>query len=76
MEVLGWPPNSPDLNLIGNFWGYIKRLKEFIPQTTDELWDQVETWGNMSAEYCRPTIESIPARLQEAVESNGGCTHY
>ena len=45
IQVLSWPPNSPDLNLIENIRLYIKRKLDQDPEAAkdlDRLWERIE----------------------------------
>uniref|UniRef100_A0A3B1JZ19 Tc1-like transposase DDE domain-containing protein n=1 Tax=Astyanax mexicanus TaxID=7994 RepID=A0A3B1JZ19_ASTMX len=38
LEVLAWPANSPDLNVIENLWAIVKRkIRDRKPTTLDQL---------------------------------------
>ena len=42
MDVMEWPPQSPDLNLIENFWSDIENaVSEAKPKNSQELWNVV-----------------------------------
>jgi len=39
--VLGWPPNSPDQNIIEHVWDYVDRKirqRKILPRNLKELW--------------------------------------
>ena len=64
---LGWPPKSPDLNLIENAWGELTRRlyargRQF--NTTEDLYEALfYEWEKLDIDYIRKLIRSFPRRL-------------
>jgi transposase len=80
IELLDWPPQSPDLNPIEHLWEHLKRQlnarKEPIKGVFD-LWDKAaEEWNKIDPEVCQNLIESIPRRLEAVIRAKGGHTKY
>ena len=52
LQLMEWPPQSPDLNIIEAVWDYLDRKKlEKQPTTADELWDVFcDAWNNMAGD--------------------------
>ena len=80
IEVIYWPPFSPDLNPIEKVWHIMKNyLQDNFPENMsyDRLRDAVkEAWGTVRQHEFRELIESMPARCQAVIEANGLFTRY
>jgi transposase len=80
IEVLDWPPQSPDLNPIEHLWVHLKRqlaAYETEPISMHQLWDRVETeWNKVPAQVCTDLIETMPERIGAVLEAKGGYTKY
>ena len=80
IEVLTWPPQSPDLNPIEHLWQHLKRkLAEYKtePGGILDLWERVEAeWGKIPVEVCVNLIESMPRRVAAVLKAKGGYTKY
>jgi len=80
VEVLQWPAQSPDLNPIEHLWAHLKRRlrgREVQPTNREELWAALqEEWGNITPEFCRNLVESMPRRVAAVRASRGGVTKY
>ncbi len=80
-QVINWPGNSPDLNLIKNFWNHMKTMLKrkdkdisSVPKLTaaiNELWTQ-----ELTIQYLRNSSNSMPKRLQMVIEGKGEATKY
>lgn len=80
IKALKWPPFSPDLNRIENFWAFIKarRQKIFgIPATKTDLINQVYTiWYGIDPKLCQRLVDSFPQRLKLVLAGNGKSINY
>lgn len=80
VNVLEWPPYSPDLNIIENVWGWLVRKvyasgRQYT--TKNELIDGIKTaWSSISLNYIESLYDSIPNRIYETILKRGGSTHY
>ena len=78
-QILDWPGNSPDSNPIENLWTVLKdKVSEKQPTNTKELEEAIKAvWVlELSAEYCRSLVESMPKRLEAVIKAKGGPTKY
>ena len=75
-----WLPNSPDLNPIENFWAEITRNWESVfPRNRTTLNQYIlQNWESFrgNTQYFENLYKSIPQRIQEVINRNGGATSY
>ena len=80
INVLDWPPQSPDLTPIENLWNHTKKELPKYPRQAKgvwEIWDRVaEVWNNIDPEVCQNLIKSMPRRIQAVIKAKGGHTKY
>lgn len=78
IEVMDWPPMSPDLNPIENLWGLLK--KEFAPLKRTTLFEWKEKlfalWNSVPLERLQSLVNSMPRRIDACIAANGGHTKY
>jgi len=80
-NIIWWktPPESPDLNPIGNLWHELKKYlrREVKLKTKSELVDGiVEFWGSVSGEKCRKYIRHLDKVIPHVIELGGAATGY
>ncbi|UYV64657.1 K02A2.6-like, partial [Cordylochernes scorpioides] len=66
VQMLPWPPYSPDLSPIEHVWDIIGRRLHALPQprSEDELWQMVEReWRAIPQDAIRALIDSLPRRV-------------
>ena len=75
IEVLGpWPGNSPDLNPIDNLWYILKReVAKHHPTSLEDLKQIIrQVWcREITQEFSKKLVNSMPKRLQEVIKNNG-----
>lgn len=80
IELLGWPPMSPDTNPIEHAWDELGRrvkARPVRPETLQELkMALVEEWESIDQNVIRHLIESMPRRIQALLDVRGGNTRY
>ena len=79
IQILDWPGSIPDLNPIENLWTVLKdKISERQP-TNAKMLEQAlkEVWvQEMTTEYCRSLVESMPKRLEAVIKAKGCPTKY
>ncbi|UYV78732.1 hypothetical protein LAZ67_16002585 [Cordylochernes scorpioides] len=79
VQILPWPPYSPDLSPIEHVWDIIGRRLHALPQprSEDELWQMVEReWRAIPQDAIRTLIDSLPRRVAACIAVRGGPTCY
>lgn len=78
VNVMAWPPQSPDLNPIETMWGQIKRAvgrRNF--DSKQALWEAVaDEWNKITMDQRIKLVESMPRRCKEVLKQNGMATKY
>ena len=80
IELVVWPPYSPDLDIIENVWGRIVlnwepeelRTVDALHAHTMREWERYRGDGA----YFERLAESMPDRIREVRAAGGGHTHY
>ncbi|UYV76784.1 hypothetical protein LAZ67_14002012 [Cordylochernes scorpioides] len=70
VQMLPWPPYSPDLSPIEHVWDIIGRRLHALPQprSEDELWQMVEReWRAIPQDAIRTLIGSLPRRVAACI---------
>lgn len=80
VQVLPWPANSPDLNPIENLWGILVRriyADNKTYQTKEALSEAIQrAWEDLGQETIDNLIQSMPNRIFQVINRNGGPTDY
>lgn len=78
INIMSWPAQSPDLNPIENMWMIVKRnIGNKVFRNGDELFVELEKqWNEISDDYIKKLIASMPKRCSEVIKNNGYATKY
>lgn len=80
VQLIEWPPYSPDLNIIENVWGWLARKvyengRQF--ESKEDLTTAIKgAWRQISLNYLKELYDSMPNRCYEVITKSGGNTHY
>ncbi len=78
VQVLDFPPYSPDLNPIENLWKTLARaVEDHACDTVLGLQDAVaEEWDNIDQQQLRNLVASMPQRCAAVIAAAGWHTKY
>lgn len=78
INVMKWPPQSPDLNPIEMLWIDVdKAIKEKAPVNKMDLENCViNAWNNIPKDRCIRLVDSMKRRCMEVIERKGYPTSY
>jgi transposase len=79
--LIEWPPNSPDLNPIESIWRRIKQKiyngRHLPPKNIAQLRAAVvRAWLEIPDAEIIAASQSMPWRIHECLQRNGGITHW
>lgn len=77
IEVINWPPKSPDLNLIEAVWSQLKyKLKRVYKDYEELVEDVYNAWESIPVEFIQNLYNSMNRRILAVIEAKGGPTQY
>lgn len=78
IQVVEWPPQSPDLNPIENLWCDVKKyVADAKPTNNQHLWRVVEeAWRKITPTRCQNLVNSMPRRCKAVLKNKGFSTKY
>ena len=79
IKTIDWPGNGPDLNPIKHLWSLLKNnVADRQPTSAQEMETAIKlVWiREITPEYCRNLVDSMPRRLQAVLNNRGGHTKY
>lgn len=82
VTVLDFPAKSNDMNIIENVWAELqkilnRKLRNVTVSVKSELLKLLEeSWKEVSSDFIRKCILSMPKRLEEVIRMKGKQTRY
>ena len=78
INMLEWPSQSPELNVIEHMWAGLKRRYDnFVATSKPMMVARIkEIWQDLGQEYAKKLVDSIYNRCVVVIDANGGATRY
>ena len=78
VELLKWPPFSPNLNPVEHMWDEVERRmkKEKLKNETELKQSLLRVWHGIGTDVTKKLVDSVPNRLNEVIRMNGYPTRY
>jgi transposase len=78
IDIMDWPPYSPDLNPIENLWAIMKdRMGAAIYKKREDFVAAIRTaWASIGQDIIDNLIRSMPTRIAQVIERNGLSCDY
>ena len=80
IDVLAWPPNSPNINIIENLWSHLEQMvhaRNPLPHNCDKVWGVLqEEWMRIDLDYITRLYDSILDQVDAIQKASGGETRY
>lgn len=74
VNVMEWPPQSPDLNPIELLWEHLDReLRKTCPTSKSDMLDKINiTWNAIQADVLDKLVERMPRLCKAVIAAKGG----
>ena len=74
LQVMTWPPQSPDCNPIEILWDHLDReVRKNPPRGKNDLWSSIKTiWSTVDGQYLQKLCDRLPRICQAIIKSKGG----
>ena len=80
VNLMDWPPQSPDMNPIEHLWQALKQRLQTYPEPTKgihELWARIQDeWLKIPVETCQNLISACRAEFKPFLKAKGGYRKY
>lgn len=74
LQVMTWPPQSPDINPIELLWEELdRRVRDQCPSSESALWNTLQgCWNNIPHETIQKLVARLPRIVKKVIECKGG----
>ena len=74
LNIMVWPPQSPDLNPIELLWEELdRRVRASAPKSQSEMWGCLEeNWNSINSEILVKLVKRMPRLCKAVIKANGG----